>query len=163
MRRFWRLETGVFLVLWLLLMIFGRSKLFHDPGSLWHIVVGERILSFGELIYTDLFSFTFAGQPWIAQWWLFECAIALLHRLGGLDLILLATTTLVAGFFTWIAHRLLRAGLHPLLALLVTSLAAVASSYHFHPRPHLFTILLVGWTFAQLCDSETSRHVSHAR
>jgi hypothetical protein len=32
-----------------------------------------------------------------------------------------------------------------------------ASSYHFHPRPHLVTIVLVGWTFARLCDFEAGR------
>jgi hypothetical protein len=156
-KKLWRTETVVFLGGWLLLMVCGRSKLFADPGSLWHVVVGERILTSGELVRADPFSFTFAGKPWIAQFWLSECLLALLHRAGGLDTILLAAVTLLAGFYTWIVHRLLRAGIHPLVAVLLAALAAAAGSYHFHPRPHLFTIVLTGWTFARLCDFEAGR------
>jgi hypothetical protein len=59
--RYWRAETVVFLGLWLTLMIAGRSGFFKDPGSLWHIVVGQRMLASGELIYADSFSFTAFG------------------------------------------------------------------------------------------------------
>jgi hypothetical protein len=155
--RYWRAETAIFLGIWLTLMIVGRSKLFKDPGSLWHIVVGQRMLASGELIHTDPFSFTAAGKPWVPQSWLAECVLALIHRVSGLDGILLATVTLLACLYTWVAHRLLRAGLHPLLAVFFTALAILASSYHFHPRPHLMTIVLLGWTFAKLCDFEAGR------
>src|SRR5438128_8678395 len=100
--RIWRAESGIFLIIWLLLMVGGRSSLLRDPGALWHVVVGERILSDRQLPYTDSFSFTFAGQPWIAQWWLGECILALLHSLSGLDSLLLATATGLACLFTWI-------------------------------------------------------------
>src|SRR5436305_11888556 len=114
LRRFWSLETGLFLAIWLTLMVSGRGKFFRDPGSLWHIVVGEQILSTGQLIEADPFSCTFGGRPWIAQQWLGECTLALLHRAGGLDAVLLATSVLLAALYTWVAHRLLRAGMHPL-------------------------------------------------
>jgi hypothetical protein len=156
-QKLWRTETILFLGIWLALMFLGREKFFNDPGSLWHPVVGERLLSSGQLIDSDPFSFTFAGKPWIAQWWLGECVLALLHRLGGLDTILLATAALLAGLYTWVAHRLLRAGLHPLVAVLVVVFALAASSFHFHPRPHLATLVFLGWTFACLCDFEAGR------
>jgi hypothetical protein len=152
-----RAETLVFVVLWLVLMVGGRSRLFHDPGTLWHPVVGERILSTRHLICTDPFSFTRAGQPWIAQWWLADCLLASLHRLAGLDSILLFTATVLAGFFTWIVHRLICAGIDPPLAALMGALAMLASSYHFHPRPHLATIMLLAWTFSRLCAFEAGR------
>jgi hypothetical protein len=156
-RRYWRTETILFLGLWLGLMLAGRTRFFHDPGTLWHIVVGQRILSRRELVYADPFSCTFAGKPWIAQQWLGECVLALVHQLGGLDAVLLVTATLLACLFTWLGHRLLRAGMHPLLASLVVALAVLASSYHFHPRPHLINLVLLGWTFARLCDFEAGR------
>ncbi len=155
--RLGRTETVLFVCLWLVLMALGGKNLFGDPGSLWHIVVGERILSSGELIYTDPFSFTYAGEPWLAQCWLFECGLALLHRVAGLSAILLVTATAIAGLFTWITHRLLRRGVHPLVAVLVAMLGFLASSYHLHPRPHLATIVLIGWTFARLLDFEAGR------
>ena len=156
-RTYWRAETGLFLGIWLVLMILGRSSLFRDPGIFWHTVVGQRILSSGTMIRTDPFSFTFAGEPWFSRHWICECAMALVHQMGGLDGLLLATVTVLAGLYTWVAHRLIRAGIHWMLAVLITALAIAASSFHFHPRPHLATIVLLGWTFARLCDFEAGR------
>jgi hypothetical protein len=155
--RWWSTESIVFVGLWLVLMTVGGSRLFGDPGSFWHLVVGEQILSTGELVHIDPFSFTFAGKPWIAQQWLAECALALLHRVDGLTTILLATATIVAGLYTWLTHRLLRRGIHPLIAVLIAISTLLASSYHLHPRPHLLTIVLVAWTFARLCDFDSGR------
>jgi len=150
-------QTLVFLGIWLMLMIGGRERLFSDPGTLWHLVAGQRMLSSGALIHTDPFSFTAAGEPWAPQSWLAECTLSLIHRLSGLDGILLATATLLACLYTWVFQRLLRAGLHPLLAAFLVALAILASSHHFHARPHLLTIALLGWTFALLSDFEAGR------
>ncbi len=138
-------------------MLFGRSKLFHDPGTFWHIVVGERILSTGRLIYKDAFSFTRFGHPWIAQEWLGELIMALIHRIAGFDSLLLAAATLLASFYTWIANRLLRAGIHPLPAIFITAVTIAASSYNFLIRPLLATIVFMGITLAMLADLETGR------
>ena len=62
-RRSWRPETGVFLGIWLILMIVGRSRLLRDPGTFWHTVVGQHILATGNLIRTDPFSFTRRRRP----------------------------------------------------------------------------------------------------
>jgi hypothetical protein len=156
-RRYWRAETGIFLGVWLGLMILGRSQIFRDPGTLWHVVVGQRILSSGRFVTADPFSYTHAGRPWIAQKWLSECAMALVHQVSQLDGLLLATATLLAGLYTWAAHRLIRAGSHWLLALVFVALVLGASTFHFYPRPHLATLVLLGWTFALLCDFEAGR------
>jgi hypothetical protein len=156
-KAYFRPETVVFLFFWLFLLLAGRDGYFRDPGSLWHIVVGEKILGQGELIHADSFSFTRAGSPWLAQWWLGECVLALLARLGGLDAIAVATATLVAGFFTWIYYRFRREGMDSLLSLLFAALTLLASAYHLHPRPHVVTILMIGWTFACLVDLEAGR------
>jgi hypothetical protein len=154
--RFWRAETAFFLCIWLWLMALG-SHVFRDPGTLWHIVVGERILSSRHLVYEDHFSCTFGGRPWIAQQWLSECLMALFYRIGALDSLLLATATILAFTYAWVAHRLLRAGLHWSLTLLIVVAAILASAYHFHPRPTLVTILFLGLTYARLADFEAGR------
>ena len=155
--RFCRSESVFFLFLWLGLMTFGRSQLFRDPGTLWHVAVGERDLATGHFMTTDSFSCTHAGEPWIARQWLAECAMALVHRVSQLDGLLLVTATLLAGLYTWAAHRLIRSGMHWLLATSLVALALAASAFHFHPRPHLATLALLGWTFALLCDFEAGR------
>jgi hypothetical protein len=157
LKKYWCPESVLFLGLWLGLMILGRSQLFRDPGTLWHVAVGERILSSGRFVTTDPFSYTCAGRTWIARQWLAEGTMALVHRVGQLDGLLLATATLLAALYTWAAHRLIRAGIHWLLAILLMALALGASTFHFHPRPHLATLALLGWSFALLCDFEADR------
>jgi hypothetical protein len=156
-KQLWRPEVGFFLVIWLALLVTGRENLLRDPGTFWHTVVGDQILSAGEVPRTDTYSFTRHGQPWVAYQWLAECGMAVVHRLSGFDGLLLATVTLLAATYTWLAGRLLRAGLHWLITVLVIVLVIAASSYHFHIRPHLFTIAFLGVTFAWLMDVEAGR------
>lgn len=146
-----------FLILWVGLLFIGRERMLRDPGTLWHTVVGERMLESGRVITTDPFSFTFKNQPWIAQQWLAECAMALVHRAAGLDGLLLGAVTLLAATFAWLYGRLRRAGLAMPVAVLLLMLVLAASSYHFHPRPHLATIALTAWSLGLLADVEAGR------
>ena len=126
LKRFWRAGTGFFLGIWLFFMVGGRSRLFRDPGTFWHTATGHWIFSTGRLIDTDPFSFTFGGKPWVAYEWLGECLMAVLDGIGGLDTLLLATATVLAGLYTWAAHRFLRGGLHwlPTVFLIMLTVAA---------------------------------------
>lgn len=152
LKQFWGIQTGFFLALWFWLLIAGEKKFFRDPGTFWHVVVGEQILNTGQFSHTDQFSFTAAGKPWIARQWLGECTMALLHRMSGFDGLLLGTVTLLVGFYTWLAHRFLRSGTPGWLAVLLTVLALRISYYQLQARPMLFTNVFLGWTFARLCD-----------
>ena len=47
-----------FLVIWLILLLAGRSAMLRDPGSFWHVAAGEKMLAAGQVIREDPFSFT---------------------------------------------------------------------------------------------------------
>ncbi|MBO0701094.1 MAG: hypothetical protein J2P46_22045, partial [Zavarzinella sp.] len=134
MNRFFGPPTWLFLGVWLVLLIGGRSRFFHDPGTFWHVATGDRILEEG-FIDTDPFTFTFAGSEWIPYQWLGECAMALVNRVGGFDMLLLGTATILAGVYTGIGVRLLRAGLHPSVVAVVIAAGVAASSGHFTCAP----------------------------
>src|SRR5262249_53917860 len=154
--RFWRPETGIFLCLWLYLLLAGQTRLLRDPGTFWHTILGEKMLSSGQLIHGDPFCFTDppTKATWIPHQWLRERLIALLPRIAGLDSLVLATATILAFLYTWLAHRLIRSGLHWSLAGLLVVFVVAASASHFHARPHLATIVFFGVTFAWLSDFE---------
>ncbi|MDG3007895.1 hypothetical protein [Paludisphaera mucosa] len=156
-RRFWRAEAWFFLGIWLALMVFGRSRFFHDPGTFWHTVMGRNMLSSGRLIESDPFSYTFGGTPWVPYEWLAECAMAVVHGISGLDGLLLATATVLAGLYAWTAHRLIRGGLHWLPTALIVSMTIAVSGTHFLVRPHILSIVFLGITYAALCDFESGR------
>jgi hypothetical protein len=147
----------LFLMLWLGLMVAGRSRMLQDPGTFWHPVVGQRMLDERAVIHTDPFSFTFGGRPWIAQQWLGECVMGWVERHLGLDGLLLAAVTLLAWVFSGLGWRALREGMSPPAAVVLVMLAIGASSYHFHPRPHLATIALFAWMVGLLIDAEAGR------
>lgn len=157
LKKFWRPEVGIFLVLWLLLLIGGRSRFFRDPGTFWHPVVGRQMLETHELIYKDPFTFTFAGQKWVAHQWLGECLMALIDGIDGMDSLLLTAATVLAALYTWLAHRMIREGLHWALASVILMLTIAASSSHFHVRPHIATIVFIAMMFGLLCDFEMGR------
>jgi hypothetical protein len=157
LKKFWRPEVGIFLVLWLLLLIGGRSRFFRDPGTFWHPVVGRLMLNSRHLVYQDPFTFTFAGQKWIGHQWLGEVLMALIDQIDGMDSLLLTAATILAALYTWLAHRLIREGLHWALASVVLMLTIAASSSHFHIRPHLATIVFIAVFFGLLCDFEMGR------
>jgi hypothetical protein len=154
---FLRPETCLFLTIWLLLLAIAPGKLFNDPGTFWHIQVGRRVLEHGEFLRTDPFSFTRNRQPWIASQWGGELVMAVLHSIAGLDSLLLGGATLLAGLYTWLAHRLMRAGLHWLYAAGVALAAVAVSANHFHLRPHLGTLVLFAVSYSFLVDFEAGR------
>jgi len=155
--RYWRAETGLFVGIWLGLMVVGRTQLFRDPGTFWHTVMGRRLLSSGRFLATDPFSFTFEGRPWVPFEWLAECFMAVIHEVSGFDGLLLATATALAGLYAWIGHRLIRSGLRWLPTTSLVVLTIAASSMSFHARPHVASFLFFAVAWTALGDFEAGR------
>jgi len=156
MTRFLRPVTVLFLGVWLVLLIGGRSRFFQDPGTFWHVAVGDRIIKDG-FFDTDPYTFTFGGQRWIPHQWLGECAMSVVHRVAGFDGLLLGTATLLAAVYAGLGLRLVRGGLHFSLAAVLVAGALAASSGHFHVRPHLATIAGMAVVMVFLTDVENGR------
>ena len=55
-----------------------------DPDMWWHMAVGQRILAKHALPWTDTYSSTVSGAPWIAYEWLGEVAIGAAAAIAGL-------------------------------------------------------------------------------
>ncbi len=147
----------LFLALWLFLLFAGRSAMLRDPGSFWHVVAGEKMLSTGHILRNDPFSFTVTGHSWVADQWLAECGMAAVHRLAGWDGLLLLAASVLAALYTWITRRLLGSGLHWLPAGLLLALILLIGSPQFHVRPLVVTLGLLAVSFAWLVDVEAGK------
>lgn len=156
MARFLRPDTAFFLLVWVALLILFQERGFYDPGSLWHTKVGEIILDRG-LPWTDPFTYTFEGKTWVPQQWGAEVLMALAHRVGGLDAMLLGFCTLVAALFTWVFARMRAAGMAPPLAGVLAGAGLFCGSFHYFVRPHMVTIAFLGWTMACIVDFDRGR------
>ncbi len=146
-----------FVVLFLLLMVVGRDKLFRDPGVFWHTAFGEKIISGGGIPVVDEHSLTRFGKTWLDLQWLGECGMALAYRIGGWDTLLLLGAITLAAIYAWLAKRFVDSGLSIVVGGAILAIVLSASSHHFHVRPHLASIAFLGLTVALLVDIESRR------
>lgn len=108
----------------------------------WHLLAGAEIAGRGAVPRTDWFSYASADRPWIDLHWGFQLALHGLHRLGGLDLVILAKAGVVAAAvlaLLGVAGRRLAA---PVATLLLAPVALVASG-QADVRPGVVSLLLL--------------------
>ena len=121
----------------------GVRNMLGDGDTGWHIRIGDWILAHNQIPKQDMFSFTKPGQPFFAWEWLWDVGASWLHRYGGLGAVVFASLLVISLTFA-LLHRLVyrRCG-NPLLAIILTGLAAAAASIHWFARPHLITMLML--------------------
>jgi hypothetical protein len=104
----WAISFPAMLGMLLVGAVFVAGSTFSvDPDLWWHIRVGQEILSTHHWPTTDPYSFTVAGQPWMAYEWLGEVLLGGIARIAGLQglmalLIVLASAVILAlyGYIT---------------------------------------------------------------
>ena len=151
------LSFWLFLAFWLTLMFVGRSSMFRDSDTFWHVRVGEDIISTRHIPQADGFSFTRNGQNWTSDYWPAEIAMAAIHRLAGWDGLLTVTAAILAGTYAFVATRLLRGGVNWLAAGAILALTFLASSHQFHVRPLILTLAGVAISLNLLLEVEAGR------
>lgn len=109
----------------------------------WYLKSGEYIVQARRIPYGDPFSFTAPGRPWVNHMWLTQVILYLLYESVGRIPILVAKSVLVAAVFGVVLATCLRRGVHPLLAVSVTTLAALAGQGYWHVRPQIVTYLFM--------------------
>lgn len=131
--------SNVFLAV-VVLGIFGMAaRNVTDPDVWWHLKTGQFIAEHRSVPHTDPFSYTRAGQPWVAHEWLSEL---LLYKLqcatGSTGLILTFAAIVCATFFL----LYLRCGPAPHIAGAVTLVAAWATAPLWGVRPQITSLML---------------------
>jgi hypothetical protein len=126
--------------------LFGRmdgvQTLLSDGDTGWHIRTGDWIVA-NHLVPThDVFSFSKPGGIWFAWEWLSDVIFAGLNHLGGLRAVVLFSLLLLSVTFTLLFRLVLRHS-NPVTGIVITMVAAAASSVHWLARPHLFTLLFL--------------------
>jgi hypothetical protein len=106
-----------------------------------HLTIGRYILSSHEIPTHDLLSFTKPGESRPPYEWLAQVLFALLYEALGLDGVVLLTCIAIAAAFSVVYLDCVRRSDAPIFSLLITAWAAVASSLHWLPRPHIFSFL----------------------
>jgi len=148
-------ERAQFLLAWVLPLaavglVSFAGPILNDGDTFWHLAAGRWMIAHGQVPAVDPFSYTFAGQPWVAQEWLSEVLMAGAWQAAGwagvmllIGLAMGATTALMLGWMRrWLAPL-------PAIAALVVGLACVAPS--LLARPHILALpALALWTVGLL-------------
>src|SRR3954468_10377214 len=67
-----------------------------DGDIYWHVAAGDEIWRRGALLRTDPFTVSAAGRAWVDVHWLFQVAVALIHRAFGFGGLAVAKAIIVA-------------------------------------------------------------------
>jgi hypothetical protein len=138
-RASWLSLSRTFPVLLLLGLLGITARSATDPDLWWHLRTGQWIVETGQVPHTDPFSFTRAGQPWVAHEWLSEVIFyEIWKHAGAAGLIVFAALITAAGFM--VLYR--RCPGEPHWAAAATVLGALASAPTWGVRPQMFTFAL---------------------
>jgi hypothetical protein len=121
-----------------------------DPDLWWHIKAGRDILASHQWPIADPYSFTVAGQPWIAFEWLGDVLLAAVERVGGV-LGLETLLIFLSGSIILAIYRLgtLRSGNSKAGFLASAALMGLATT-NFNLRPQMLGYLFLVLTLIVL-------------
>ncbi len=136
----------------LYLLLFMKPNMLLDDGSTgWHLVSGNYILQHHNIPYVDIMSYTFSTKPWTAYEWLSDVFMAILVKLGGLNLLYVVTASAIAFLILFLYVRCRQNRCNFVFATFITIIGALLSAIHWLARPHLFTFFGV-FIFATQLD-----------
>jgi hypothetical protein len=130
-----------------------------DTDFWWHLKTGELMLQGNAPPQVDLYTFTDADKPWIDLHWGFQVLIALLHRVGGVNLVILTKAAVITAAVA-IAWRGSGRALPGWLKALLWTLPVIAISGRGYERPEMLSQLFLSvWLFVAFQVEERPRFV----
>ncbi|WP_439358669.1 hypothetical protein [Bradyrhizobium sp. DASA03007] len=128
-----------------LFFLFVGDTLLQDSDSFWQIKIGQWILDHGAMPYTDFYSFTRTGAPWISTSWLSQVMFAFSYTQWGWAGPVILTAIGIA-LSTAIFVYLLDAQIEAPRAVLFAMLALLLALHHVLARPHILALpVMVAW------------------
>src|SRR5712691_11098341 len=138
MKRLLRTEFIFLAVLFVVLFAMAARNV-TDPDLWWHLKTGQYISEHKSVPHADPFSYTRAGQPWIAHEWLSELLIYSLYRIAGAGgLIVVFALIHCAAFFL----LYVRCGGNRFVSGAITVWGALATATLWGVRPQIISLLL---------------------
>lgn len=129
---------------YLLLLIRGDSLL-NDPDMFWQIKVGQWIVAHHAVPFTDVYSFTRAGEPWTSSSWLSQVLFAQAFDFAGWAGVVILTSLAAATAFALLSRALCRF-LSPIQAGVIVCAVLVLAMPHILARPHVLAMpVMVAW------------------
>ncbi|MDP2884009.1 MAG: hypothetical protein Q8P51_03180 [Ignavibacteria bacterium] len=138
-----RILALIALVSVLLLAVALSFRQIDSPDIGLHLAPGKWILSHLAFPTHEIFTYGAANNSYVDLYWLYQVTMALLEKLGGAFLLVLANALLVVGSLFVVFHRSVS---HPKAprALAILLLLFVAFTANYEMRPHAASWLYMG-------------------
>ncbi|MEW6768712.1 MAG: hypothetical protein AB1342_11845 [Pseudomonadota bacterium] len=128
------------------------NNLLRDSDIFWQIEVGRWIAEHRAVPYTDVYSFTMKGAPWISSSWLAQVLYAVsFDKLGWAGPVILSSAA-AALAFAILVSCLVRY-IDSARAIIIAMIVFVLSMPHLLARPHVLALPLMGGWFAGLMSA----------
>jgi hypothetical protein len=138
----------LFVIPFLCLSFYPDNGLLEDGDTGYHIRAGEFILNTLSIPRHDIFSFLSPPIPWTAHEWLSEVIMAIVHMAFGLTGVVIFFAFLISLVYYLLYRMNSTSKNNVILAILVTLLVMVSSTFHWLARPHIFSLIVfVVWYF----------------
>ncbi|HEX8937579.1 MAG TPA: hypothetical protein VF776_04855, partial [Sphingomicrobium sp.] len=137
-------------------MIGSSFKIFADGDVSWHIAAGQWMIAHGKVPFTDPFSYSAAGKPWVAHEWLSEVGIGVAYNLAGFT----AVSTLVFASLSALMLLLLlelNRWLRPVTTAAILTAVVVTIIPFLAARPMVLTWPLIAFWTARLIHARERR------
>jgi hypothetical protein len=120
----------------------SNDRVLGDADLWWHVKTGQDILLNRAVPWVDTYSYSYAGQPWIAKEWLSQVFLAVAYNIWGWNGVLLESLLVAVLAFVLLYNHLAQ-NLRPVAAAVVVIVVAIALTPVVIARPHIFTFALV--------------------
>jgi hypothetical protein len=141
------LDTIFIVILIFILFIDAGAHILRDADTGFHIMTGYFILDNLQFPSRDIFSYSCAGQEWVAFSWGTGVVFALLDTVSGLNGVVIFSALLILATI-FITYRLLISWKINFFVLILSVITVTSlMSIHWLARPHLFTIFFTALTF----------------
>src|SRR5882672_3408607 len=110
-----------------------------DPDIWWHLKTGQYILHGLSVPRTDIYSYTAAGNEWIAHEWLSETLMYIVYNLSGWIGLIVLSSLITAAVFLFLARHSEAPAQIVLVVAIISGFAALGVLRN--PRPRQATFL----------------------
>lgn len=136
----------LFIGLFLVALVFCIKNI-NEPDIFWQIRAGEWIIENGKIPTTDIFSFTFDGEPWNNVKWGSEVIFSFFTKLGGVEALIFLQIIVVFLILFFLIKIFRQFSINIYAELITLLILVVGSSFRFNTRPEMFSHLFTAVYF----------------
>ncbi len=141
-------------------VLFLNQRMFSLDSDIGrHLTIGKIILDSHRIPNHDLLSHTRYGDVRPAYEWLTQIVLSAANQIAGLDGVVLITSALIATAFIIVYTDAVNRSQLPLISIGLAVLAALASSLHWLPRPHIITFVFLALWLERLEHIHRDRNI----